>query len=55
MSQAIEWIIRYDYGSKTSGGGSTSTVRATSESEAIQVFRRTHPSRDITIVVVRPK
>jgi hypothetical protein len=54
MSIPIDWSITYSVGIGCPAGTFTSTIRATSEREAILLFLRNHPHRIVSTVIVRP-
>jgi hypothetical protein len=54
MSVPIDWTIIYAVGVGCPAGTFTTTIRATSEREAILLFLRNHPHRSVSTVIVRP-
>jgi hypothetical protein len=54
MSVPIDWNVTYSVGIGCPTGTFSTTIRATSEREAILLFLRNHPHRSVSAVIVRP-
>jgi hypothetical protein len=54
MHIPIDWNVIYSVGMGCPAGTFSTTIRATSEREAILLFLRNHPHRSVSTVIVRP-